>query len=314
MTTVANDSLERLFGEAASEHAEPLWTVMEAMVSKEPAAKAVPELWRWDTLRPLLNRAGELVGTDLAERRVFMLINPALKAPFTTDTLYAGLQLIRPGEVARAHKHTAFALRFIVEGRGAFTAVGGEKVTMERGDLVLTPTFEFHDHGNESREPMIWLDGLDLPLLHLMPLNFAEPYAELQYPSAPAEGPSRLRYPWAEMQPRLDAAPGGFAEIEYVHRETGGPIAPTTGASALRIDPGASSGTVRESACGVYHVFEGEGSTVAGDRTLRWKQGDTFCIPLWTPYAHRAETKSYLFRYDDKPLLRAMQWYVRKGE
>ena len=309
MTTTAHDTLDRLFAEAKVVHAEPLWTVMEAMVSREPAARAVPAIWRWETLRPLLNRAGDLVGTDLAERRVFMLINPALKAPHTTDTIYAGLQLIRPGEVARAHKHTAFALRFIIEGTGAFTAVGGEKVIMERGDLVLTPTWEFHDHGNESSEPMIWLDGLDLPLLHLMPLNFGAQYHAQQYPSTPATGPSRLRYPWPEMQAQLDAAPGPFAEIDYVHRETGGPISATMGASALRIDAGATSGSVRETASGVYHVYQGRGSTQIGDRAIAWQQGDTFCIPLWTPYEHRAETAAYLFRYDDRPLLRAMSWY-----
>ena len=130
MTTTTPDSLERLFSEAHEHHADPLWTVMDAMVSHEPHAKAVPNVWRWSEMRPFLLRAGDLVGTDLAERRVFMLVNPALHAPFTTDTLYAGLQLIRPGEVARAHKHTAFALRFIVEGGGAYTAVGGEKVIM----------------------------------------------------------------------------------------------------------------------------------------------------------------------------------------
>src|ERR1017187_9104711 len=128
MTGIANDTLDRLFAEAHAVHADPLWTVMEAMVPREPVPKAVPAIRRWETMRPLLNRAGDLVGTDLAERRVFMLINPALKAPHTTDTIYAGLQLIRPGEVARAHKHTSFALRFIVEGSGAFTAVGGEQV------------------------------------------------------------------------------------------------------------------------------------------------------------------------------------------
>lgn len=309
MTTTANDTLDRLFAEANVVHAEPLWTVMEAMVSKEPAPRAVPAIWRWETMRPLLNRAGDLVGTDLAERRVFMLINPALKAPHTTDTIYAGLQLIRPGEVARAHKHTSFALRFIIEGTGAFTAVGGEKVTMERGDLVLTPTWEFHDHGNESNEQMIWLDGLDLPLLHLMPLNFGQQYSAQQYPSTPATGPSHLRYPWPEMQAQLDAVPGPFAEIDYVHRKTGGAISATMGASALRIDAGTTSGPVRETASGVYHVYQGRGSTTIGDKTISWQQGDTFCIPLWTPYEHRAETATYLFRYDDRPLLRAMSWY-----
>jgi gentisate 1,2-dioxygenase len=308
MTATAHDALDRLFAEARGEHADPLWTVM---VPHEPAPRAVANVWRWDVMKPLLERAGELVGTEQAERRVFMLINPALQAPYTTDTLYAGLQLIRPGEVARAHKHTSFALRFIVEGGGAFTAVGGEKVTMERGDLVLTPSFEFHDHGNASNRPMIWLDGLDLPLLHLIPVNFAQAYRERQYPSAPGPVPSRLRYPWAEMQTRLDAASGPFVLCDYAQRETGGPISPTIGASALRIDAGATSGRIRETTGGIYHVYEGSGSTRVGDRTLAWTRGDTFCIPLWTPYEHRAAERSYLFRFDDRPVHDALGWYVR---
>lgn len=309
MTTTTTDSLDAVFGDAKTQHAEPLWTVMDAMVSHQAVPRAVPNIWRWSAMKPLLDRAGDLVGTEEAERRVFMLTNPALKAPFTTDTLYAGLQLIRPGEIARAHKHTSFALRFIIEGEGAFTAVGGEKVVMGSRDLVLTPSFEFHDHGNESNEQMIWLDGLDLPLLHLMPLNFAGSYGEKQYPSTPAEGASRLRYPWAEMQPKLDAAPGSFVELEYTHRHHGGPISATIGASAMRIDGGATSSRTRETAGQIIHVVEGRGSTRIGDQTIAWEQGDTFVIPLWTPYAHTAAEKSYLFRYDDRPMLRAMEWY-----
>ena len=309
MTVTTADSLANLFADAHVQHADPLWTVMDAMVSHEPQPHAVPNVWRWDVMKALLDRAGDLVGTDEAERRVFMLINPALKAPHTTDTLYAGLQLIRPGEIARAHKHTSFALRFIIEGAGAFTAVGGEKVTMERGDLVLTPSSEFHDHGNESNEQMIWLDGLDLPLLHMMPLNFAQAYHAQQYPSTPATSASRLRYPWPEMHAKLAAAPGPYAEIEYAHRGHGGAISATIGASAIRIDANATSGRIRETAGGIYHVIEGSGSTTIGSTTIDWKRGDTFCIPLWTPYEHRSNENTFLFRFDDRPILRVLGWY-----
>ena len=310
MTVTARDTLDRLFADAHVEHAEPLWTVMDAMVAHEPVPRAVPNVWRWETMRPLLDRAGDLVGTDQAERRVFMLVNPALAAPYTTDTLYAGLQLIRPGEVARAHKHTSFALRFIIEGGGAFTAVNGEKVTMERGDLVLTPSFAFHDHGNGSNRQMIWLDGLDLPLLHLIPVNFAQAYHDRQYPSTLAAGPSPLRYPWVEMQARLDAAGSPFVLLDYTHRTSGGPVSPTIGASAMRIEAGAASGRIRETTGGIYHVYAGSGSTTVGDRTIAWTQGDTFCIPLWTPYEHRAAATSYLFRFDDRPVHDALGWYA----
>lgn len=160
-----------------------LWTVMEAMVPPRPAPKAEVASWKYKELRPLLEEAGRLVNAEEAERRVLMLVNPAMTAPYTTDTLYGGLQLILPGETAIAHRHTAFALRFIIEGERGFTAVGGKKVTMRRGDVITTPSWQWHDHGHEGEGPMIWLDGLDLPLYQAFPTNFAEIYKEPRYPS-----------------------------------------------------------------------------------------------------------------------------------
>ena len=306
---IATDSLDQLFTEAATKDAEPLWTQMETMVPPHPEPKAVPHLWRYAEMRPLLVRSGRLVGTKDAERRVFMLVNPALKAPQTTDTLYAGLQLILPGEIARAHRHVAFALRFIIEGDGAFTAVGGEKVTMSRGDVILTPQWEFHDHGHEGTTPMIWLDGLDLPVYQFFPANFAQPYAAEQYPSTPADGESHLKYPWAEMQARLDAQPDPFAYAEYTHRRDGGPISRVIGAAAERIAARSSAPARRETAGIIYHVYEGRGRTQIGEQTVSWEPGDTFCIHSWTQYRHDATTQSYLFRYDDAPVLRAIGGY-----
>jgi len=280
---IATDSLDQLFTEAATKDAEPLWTQMETMVPPHPEPKAVPHLWRYAEMRPLLVRSGRLVGTKDAERRVFMLVNPALKAPQTTDTLYAGLQLILPGEIARAHRHVAFALRFIIEGDGAFTAVGGEKVTMSRGDVILTPQWEFHDHGHEGTTPMIWLDGLDLPVYQFFPANFAQPYAAEQ--------------------------PDPFAYAEYTHRRDGGPISRVIGAAAERIAARSSAPARRETAGIIYHVYEGRGRTQIGEQTVSWEPGDTFCIPSWTQYRHDATTQSYLFRYDDAPVLRAIGGY-----
>lgn len=306
---IASDSLDRVFTEAAAHAAQPLWTVMEAMVPPQPRPKAVPHVWRYADLRPLLGRAGELVGTADAERRVFMLVNPALQAPFTTDTLYAGLQLILPGEVARAHRHVAFALRFIVEGDAAYTAVGGERVTMHRGDLVLTPSWEYHDHGHEGSGPMVWLDGLDLPVYQFFPANFAQPYAEERFPSGPAPADSPLRYPWEEMQARLDAEPGPYAFADYAHKETGAPISRVIGASAERIARGSSSPLRRETAGVVYHVYAGRGRTQVGEQSLEWRAGDTFCIPAWQLYRHEAAHQTYLFRFDDRPVLNAIGAY-----
>ncbi|MBV8149983.1 MAG: cupin domain-containing protein [Candidatus Eremiobacteraeota bacterium] len=304
-----SDSLENLFAEAGQAATAPLWTVMHEMVPPEPNPKAVPHVWRYDELRPLLGRAGRLIGAEQAERRVLMLVNPALRPPFTTDTLFGGLQLILPGETAPAHRHTAFALRFIIEGSRGFTAVGGEKVTMERGDMILTPSWEFHDHGHEGTGEMVWLDGLDLPLWRAIPVNFAEGYGEPRYPSAPASGVSRLKFPWAEMQAALDAAPGEWATAPYRARDADRPISSRIAASGERISAGARSPLRRETTSAVYHVYEGEGVTRVGERELRWRARDTFAIPAWMPYAHAADTNAYLFRFDDRPLIDALGVY-----
>jgi gentisate 1,2-dioxygenase len=303
------DSLDHLFQEAVVEHAQPLWPKLGELSPPMPTAKATPHLWSYDRLRPFCERAARLVGTELAERRVFMLINPSLKPPFTTDTLYAGLQTILPGETARAHRHSPFALRFIIEGERGFTAVEGEKVMMERGDMVLTPAWEWHDHGNDGDRPMIWMDGLDLPLYQVLPANFTEHYEQARYPSELLKTASNRKYPWKEMQAKLDAAPGAAVEERYKMREGGGDIGTTIGASALRINTGAKTDAYRETASGIVHVYEGSGRTTIGETVLEWKQGDCFAIPAWQKVVHEntGAGTAYLFRMDDRPLMSALK-------
>jgi gentisate 1,2-dioxygenase len=279
------------------------------VVPPRPEPMAVPHVWRYSALRPLLERAGNLVSAKDAERRVLQLINPALEPPQSSDALYAGLRLSLPGEVARAHRHVAFALRFIVEGDAAYTAVGGEKVTMRRGDLILTPSWEYHDHGHEGDGPMVWLDGLDLPVYQFFPANFAQPYAEERFPAQPAPEDTHLRYPWADMQARLEAQPEPYVCAEYEHKRTGGAVSRVIGAAAERIAKGSSSPTRRETAGIIYHVYKGRGLTQVGDERLEWEKGDTFCIPSWMPYRHEAAKDVYLFRYDDRPVLKAIGAY-----
>ena len=306
---IATDSVERLFEEAERQGAQPLWTVMDGMVPPHPEPKAVPHVWRYAEMRPLLERAGRLVGAADAQRRVLMLVNPALKAPQTTDTLFAGLQLILHGEIAPAHRHVAFALRFIIEGEGGYTVVAGDKIGMTRGDVILTPSWSYHDHGHEGAQPMIWLDGLDLPIYQFFPANFAQPYSSQQYPAQSTPEESHLRFPWSEMQARLDADPGPFATADYIHRHTGAPLSRTIGAAAERVSGRCSSPTRRETAGIVYHVYEGRGLTRVGGDVLEWQRGDTFCIPAWSPYRHEAASATYLFRYDDRPILEAIGAY-----
>ncbi len=168
--------LQNFYQELQGHSVAPLWTAGEGALVSEPKSKAVPHLWRWRELRPQALRAAELVGTQDAERRVLMLLNPGIKGRIaTTNSLFSGLQIVMPGETARAHRHTPAALRFIIDSDGGYTTVDGDRIPMHPGDLVLTPNWTWHDHGNDTNSPMIWLDGLDIPLVHLLESVFSNP-------------------------------------------------------------------------------------------------------------------------------------------
>lgn len=142
---------------------------------------------------------------------------PTKDAPYTTDTLYAGLQLVMPNETAKAHRHVAFAMRFIIEGTGGFTAVHGRRIKMQRGDVILTPTWNWHDHGNDASGPMIWLDGLDLPNFQHFPVHFVEQYQDPRYPAQDVDtSKSPLVFPWSRMKKALDEIGGEYAMLRYL--------------------------------------------------------------------------------------------------
>ncbi|KAI1504168.1 RmlC-like cupin domain-containing protein [Biscogniauxia marginata] len=307
-----------------SKNLAPLWTVMGAMVPPRPMPQARVARWEYGEVRPLLEEAGRRVSAREAERRVLMLVNPGMRAPYTTDTLYAGLQLILPGETAPAHRHTAFALRFIVEGDRGFTAVGGRKVTMRAGDVILTPSWQWHDHGHEGTGPMIWLDGLDLPLYQAFPTNFAEMYSDPRYPSEATPDVADLCVPWSDVQESLDAAAGTHAIYRYGigEGESRRPLSLTVGAQAERVDAGAASTPARESCSFVYHCVEGSGRTAlkladgSTEQQVQWSKGDTFAVPAWSERTHVADdggTRAYLFAINDEPLLRNLGMYKRES-
>ncbi|KAK5092497.1 hypothetical protein LTR70_005459 [Exophiala xenobiotica] len=203
------DAVEKL-------HTKPLWKQMNRLNPPLPNPTAIPHIWRYDQIRPSLVRAGELVDEKQAERRVLMLVNPSRDAPYTTDTIYAGLQLVMPNETAKAHRHTAFAMRFIIEGQGGFTAVHGRRIKMQRGDVVLTPTWNWHDHGKDGSGPMIWLDNLDLPNFRHFPVHFVEHFAEPRYPAEDVDtNNSPIVFPWYNMQRILDEKPGNWVTADY---------------------------------------------------------------------------------------------------
>src|ERR1700724_1217385 len=225
----SQEELQDYYAQLGAQHVTPAW--IGGGISTEPQRKAVPYLWHWRDVRPQAMRAAELVGTQQAERRVLRLTNPKLPAASASATLVANIQIVMPGEIARAHRHSAAALRLIIEGRGGYTVVNGERVPMYPGDLVLTPNWSWHDHANDTDAPMIWLDGLDTPLVRMLEAGFYEEYQQERQDLAPPVNASEWHYPMSEMRAalqRLAAADTGEEVIlEYINRRTGGPVMPT---------------------------------------------------------------------------------------
>jgi len=334
-------ALQTLFEAIAPLSLAPLWTQYRAMLTPTPQGKARPYLWRYADLRPHLLRTGELVSMHEAERRVLMLINPGLEGQTAaTSTLFAGMQLILPGEIAPAHRHSPSALRVVVEGRGAYTAVDGERCLMEPGDLILTPSWSWHDHGNETSAPMIWLDGLDLPLLGALDVIFAEHAATAQYgvtkpddvstrlyqqpglrpahvPSAPRFSPL-LNYKWHRTAAALAALPESVATpyddllLEYTNPHTGGPVLPTMGCTAQYLRPGVHTQAHRQASSSVYLVLGGTGWSVIDGQRFAWEQGDVFAVPSWACHEHANASRTAvaaLFAFTDIPVMQALGLY-----
>lgn len=313
---------------------KPLWLIYKETMSFEPRVQSVPHIWRYRDVRPRVLRAGELVTAEEAERRVLILINPGLdERPAATATLFAGMQLILPGEIARTHHHTPAAIRFIVEGEGAYTAVSGEKTIMSKGDFVTTPCLTWHDHGNESDRPMIWLDGLDIPLIKSLDAMFYEEYAEQQQPLVkPVDDSIRrwgsnlkpswerheglhsplLNYRWTPSRAALAAlveaegSPFDGIIMEYVNPYTGGPTLPTMAAYLQLLRKSERTRAHRHVASTVYHVAEGGGYSIVNGQRFDWEEGDTFAVPAWAWHEHASEQgEAVLFSFSDRPVLQA---------
>src|SRR5213082_2093063 len=197
----SKEELEDYYAKLQAQHVTPAW--IGGGISVEPRSEAVPFVWHWRDLRPQAMRAAELVGTAQAERRVLRLTNPNLSG-IASNTLVANIQIVMPGEIARAHRHSGAALRLIIEGKGGYTVVNGERVPMSPGDLVLTPNWSWHDHANDTDAPMISLDGLDTPLVRMLECGFREQFGAERQEVAAAVNASQWHYPMSEMRAALE--------------------------------------------------------------------------------------------------------------
>lgn len=313
----------------------PLWEILKDLVTKEPRTACVPAIWHFNDVKPLVIEAGGLLTAQEAERRVLVLENPALRGQSRiTNTLYAGLQLILPGEIAGAHRHTASAIRLILDGEGAYTQVDGEKTLMKYGDFVLTPNWTAHDHGNESKVPMIWLDVLDVPTVNFFETAFAEHLDDAVQNTARVDNDSLWRfgsgvlpdgsdssmirspivnYAYERVRPILDRMkktdeinPYHGFRLRYANPFNGGWSSPTMGAHLSLMPAGFKGETYRATDATIFVCLEGKGATRIGNETLAWGPRDVFVVPTWKPHAHRTEAESVLFSISDRPAQEAL--------
>lgn len=329
---------ERFSKDAAQHSLKPLW---ERVMRLQPGSAAAPWLWRWSDLRPLLMRAAPLITAKEAERRVLMLENPALPGTtFIATSLFAGMQLILPGEIAPSHRHTPNALRFIVEGEGAYTAVEGERVAMRPGDFVVTRGWTWHDHGNLGSEPVVWMDGLDTAFANLFGAHFREDYPRDEQPLTRPDGwadarfsqgmlpvdyrPERhhspvLVYPYertretlARIEKTSDPNAADGYKMRYANPADGGHPFPTMAAFMQLLPKGFRGADARTTENRVFNVVEGRGTVRIGDATFAFAPHDVFVAPAWQLHAFEAESECVIFSYSDRPAQEALG-YLREA-
>ena len=338
--TADTPELQQLYADFEAEHLAPLWTQRDDLMPMVPSPKAVPHVWRWKALFDIAERSGRLVPVGRGgERRAMGLANPGLPGTaYATPTLWCAIQYLGGHETAPEHRHSQNAFRFVVEGEGVWTVVNGDPVAMRRGDLLLTPGWNFHGHHNDTDQPMAWIDGLDVPFSHYADVGFFEFGSERVTDEASPDG-SRSERLWAHPGLRplsglddLSSSPlaayrwehtdralaeqlaledeghpatvePGHAAIRYTNPTTGGDVMPTIRCEFHRLRAGAETATRHEVGSSVWQVFEGQGTVVLGETEHRLEKGDLFAVPSWVAWSLHADTQLDLFRFNDGPII-----------
>jgi len=336
-------SLEEAFHERMHAHGiYGLWELQSQMTA-HPQPKMLAHMWKWSLLDSLIKQSSDAVPVG-DERRALQLFNPGLGGRWaTTNSLIAAVQVLLPGEVARAHRHTPTAIRFIIEGSGAYTKVDGERVYMAPGDLILTPSWSWHDHVNEADIPVVWLDGLDIPLIQSLEAMFFQFYSERQVPDERAANTSGqlfghvhlaptwvkerpkssplLIYSWERTWQSLNAlrdqagSPHDGIALQYTHPQTGGALLPTMACWIQLLRPGERTQAHRHTGSAVYQVVQGEGETIIDGVRFAWTKGDVIALPSWSLHEHAntSTEDAVLFSIQDTPVLEALGLYKEES-
>ncbi len=305
MITRPTSDRERYYEKIRVHGLAPLWERLRNVLTPEPHTASVPFHWSYAAVRPLLLESAGVVSAEEAERRVLVLENPAFDGGSAiTEALYAGLQIIMPGEIARTHRHTPAALRFIIEGECGYTAVNGVKARMAPGDLLLTPAWTWHDHGNDGPEPVMWLDVLDLPLVEKLGPIFMEPGP----PAGPPGPPTAFHFPYAAARASSHRA----ALHPALGHVSDYPPLPTISMFLQRLPAGFRGRTYRCTEGRIFCVAEGRGRVITDSQRFEWNPHDVFVMPCWKRYRLEADEDSVLFAASDRDV-QARLGLLREG-
>ena len=356
MDNAADPALARasLKGDAKALSLVEFWEQRADIELLQPRNRAKPFRWNWTDIEPRLRVAARTVPIEECERRALVFQNPGIpERPYITNTIFAAYSLYNPGERAPVHRHTPCASRFVLEGDGGFTVVQGEKLPMSRGDLIITPQGTWHDHGNDGKEAVIWVDVLDVPLvesLNATAFEFdyreGESKREHQSLSVPIGHSSNLyatggllplyvdhrrsaqdhspmfTYRWADTRRALEKMAGYEGSpydgilVEYVDPTTGGPVMPTLSFRAQMLRPGEATRERRQTASTVYCVLEGAGQVEVAGETITWQRNDVFTVPGWTwrRFVNASDKPVFLYSVTDEPTLRKLGLLREEGK
>ena len=304
-------SLDALVSAIGARNMTPGWIKRpQPILWKEMHSAFVPAHWRYAEAKAAMQAAGRLIGTDLAERRNFVMRNPIPGNDYATlRTLVCAYQSIMPGEKARSHRHAPHALRVILESRGSYSTVQGAKTPMESGDIVLTPGWHWHGHGHDGQEQAFWFDGLDVPLTQLLEPMFYEEHPQGWENVDSVTEKSPMRFAWADTEKALDRAPADPTGHFGATIELPAPTMPTITLKVHKWPRGWRNRPYRHAANTVYVVMRGSGTSKIGASSFDWRFGDTIAAPAWLGIEHHASADTVMFAMSDENLMRWTKYY-----
>jgi gentisate 1,2-dioxygenase len=353
MAVVQTTAIDELDVRLKAEYMEGHWITgtqeeVERTYTMNPFTKVKPYLWKGDTVFECLKRAGESRGlAAMSDRRTIRLVNPAFiddtvrRNRTTCHTMQLCVQLLKHGENASSHRHNFGAFRFVLEGSGAYTVVDGEKFVMEPGDLILNPPMVWHGHGNDAGT-IVWIDGLNFPLLHLLQTTMWEAYpGEIQNITPESDaiehwlghvrpvwaakdreiGP--LCYKWDAVYKTLRGLKSSSGDefdavaLEYVNPLNGDHAFATMACWIQMLREGEKTRTHRHNHTTIYHAFRGSGTTMINGEAFHWKEGDFFIVPSWAWHSHAnpsGDTEAILFSMNDMPTMEALKLHVSEAQ